>query len=90
MSVHLISLHAMADGSWESYVRRRTQAYVKLTPPAPERLGKLADMIGAVQDRAPMSDLAPSSTSGNRYRNRRIMDIQPDDRGICMRSLSHS
>jgi len=43
---------------------------------------QLADMIGAIRDRAETANLTPARTFGDRNRDHRIMEIQADKNGI--------
>lgn len=45
-------------------------------------LDKLPKMVGAMRDCAEVTDLAASNAFGNRNRNRRLVDIQSDERAI--------
>jgi hypothetical protein len=67
----------LALTAWTSLI-----AEMKLPPIAPELVGKLAYMIGAVLDPAPMPHFAASTALRKRHRNRRLMDIQPDKHDI--------
>ena len=57
-------------------------AEVQQTPVGAQLIGKLADMICAVGDRAPVAHFAAASSMRDCHRNRRLVDIQPDKYGI--------
>jgi len=65
-------------------------AEMKLTPIAPELVGKLADIIGAVRKRAPVPHFAESLVLRKRHRNRRLIDIQPGKHDILQLVSTHS
>uniref|UniRef100_A4WY29 Uncharacterized protein n=1 Tax=Cereibacter sphaeroides (strain ATCC 17025 / ATH 2.4.3) TaxID=349102 RepID=A4WY29_CERS5 len=60
------------------------QGPASLEPPsvAARLLGRPADVIGPVRDRAPVPDLAPAFSLRNSHRDRRLVDIQPDERAV--------
>lgn len=57
-------------------------AEVQQAPVGAQLLGKLADMIGAVGDRAPVAHFAASFSMRDCHRDCRPVDIQPDKYGI--------
>nr|WP_022704797.1 hypothetical protein [Pseudorhodobacter ferrugineus] len=73
----LCELSVQAITAWTSLI-----AEMKLPPISPELVSKLANMISAVRDRAPVPHFAASLALGKRHRNRSLMDIQPDKHDI--------
>ena len=57
-------------------------AEVQSAPVGAQLLGQLADMVGAVGERAPVADLTAPFSPCNGHRNRRLVDIQPDEHAI--------
>jgi hypothetical protein len=51
-------------------------------PASRQLLNQFADMIRTMRYRAPVADLAAALVMSNRDRNRRLMDIKPDERVI--------
>ena len=70
-------LPVQAIAAWPGLI-----AELELTPIAPQLLGKLANMIGAVRNCAPVPHFAAPVALRKRHRNRRLMDIQPDKNGM--------
>jgi hypothetical protein len=62
--------------------RSGLMADMKPAPIAPKLVGKLADMIGAVRDCAPVPHFTAPLALRKRHRNRGLMDIQPDKHDI--------
>jgi hypothetical protein len=57
-------------------------AEMRRSPLAAQLLGQFADAIGAVGDRAPVAHFTASFPTRDRDRDRRLVDIQPDEHGI--------
>ena len=60
--------------------RPRLVTEMQSTSRCGQLLHQLADMIGPVQNRAPVANLTATFPPRNRDRNRRLVDIQPDER----------
>ncbi|UIJ32834.1 hypothetical protein LV780_17130 [Cereibacter azotoformans] len=62
----------------------RPRLVAEMEPPsvAAQLLGRPADVIGPVLDRAPVPDLAPAFSLRYSHRDRRLVDIQPDERAV--------
>ena len=74
---HLDKLAMQAVAAWSGFIAEMQ------TPSAGAKLlHQLADMIRAVRNRAPVTDLSATLALCNRDRNRRLMDIQPDEHAI--------
>lgn len=62
--------------------RTRLIAEMQPCPACRQPLRQLAHMIGAVRHRSPVADLPTTFALRDRHRNRRLVDIQPDERAI--------
>ena len=76
-----LPMNAIAARTVERF-SRSTIAKVQQTPVGTQPPGKLADMIGAVGNGAPVAHFAAASSTRNGHRDRRFVDIQPDKQAI--------
>ena len=65
-------------------------AEMQPSPAGRQLLGQLANVIGTMRHRSPMADLAASFALCNRDRDRRLVNIKPDERAILHLVLPHS
>ncbi|MBK5926682.1 hypothetical protein CCR87_04860 [Rhodobaculum claviforme] len=73
--LHKMALQAIPAGT-------RLIAEMQPTPACGHLVHQFADMIGTVRHRAPLADLTAALAARNRDRERRLVDIQPDERAI--------